>query len=88
MRSGRCIAASKGATRLTGFSRLQWLTSSVFDSGFAGGRLSDGRWRGLLATRHYAGTTTITTRGEDLQVHAAAVAEILPGVDLAAFAAS
>jgi hypothetical protein len=50
--------------------------------------MSDARWRGFLATRHYAGTTTITTRtGEDLPVHAAAVAEILPGVHLAAFAA-
>jgi PAS domain S-box-containing protein len=86
---GHCIAASEGATRLTGFSRLQWLTTSVFDSGFAGGHLSDARWRGFLTTRHYAGTTTITTRaGEDLPVHTAAVAEILPGVHLAAFAAS
>jgi CheY-like chemotaxis protein len=86
---GQCIAASEGATRLTGYSRGQWLTTSVFDAGFAGGHMSDERWRRFLAARHYAGTTTITTRaGEDLAVHAAAVAEILPGVHVAAFAAS
>jgi hypothetical protein len=65
------------------------LTTSVFNSGFADGNLSDQGWQGFLAARQYAGTTTLTTRaGEDVQVHAAAMAEIMPGVHLAAFAAS
>jgi PAS domain S-box-containing protein len=86
---GHCIAASQGAAQLTGYSRVQLLTTSVFDSGLASGHLSDKRWRDFLGARHYAGTATITTRaGEDLQVHAAAMAEILPGVHLAAFAAT
>ena len=86
---GHCIAASRGAAQLTGYSRQQLLTTSVFDSGFAGGNLSDQGWRRFLAARQYAGTTTLTTRaGEDVQVHAAAMAEIMPGVHLAAFAAS
>ena len=86
---GQCVAASQGATRLTGYSRLQLLTTSVFQSGFGGGHVSDERWRGFLTNRHYTGTTTITNRaGEDVTVYAAAVAEILPGFHLAAFAAA
>jgi PAS domain S-box-containing protein len=84
---GQCIAASDGATILTGYSRQQLLTTSVFQAGFAGGRVSHERWRGFLANRHYAGITTITNRaGADVPVHAAAVAEILPGLHVAAFA--
>ena len=83
---GHCIAASQGATTLTGYSRLQLMTTSVFQTGFDGGQVSDERWRGFLANRHYAWRTTITNRaGEDVAVHAAAV-EIMPGFHLAAFA--
>jgi PAS domain S-box-containing protein len=83
---GHCIAASQGATMLTGYSRLQLLTTSVFQPGLDGGHVSNERWRGFLANRHYAWTTTITNRsGEDVTVHAAAV-EIMPGVNVAAFA--
>jgi PAS domain S-box-containing protein len=86
---GHCIAASHGAAQLTGYSRVQLLSTSIFDSEFAGGHLSGEGWRRFLTTRQYAGTTTLTTRaGEELQVHAAAMAEIMPGVHLAAFAAS
>jgi PAS domain S-box-containing protein len=86
---GHCIAASQGATMLTGYSRPQLLTTSVFQAGFAGGHVSDERWRAFLANRQYAGTTTITNRaGEDVTVHAAALAEIMPGVHVAAFAAA
>jgi PAS domain S-box-containing protein len=86
---GHVIAASRGATMLTGYSRPQLLTTSVFQAGFAGGHVSDERWRGFLANRQYAGTTTITNRaGEDVTVHAAAVAEIMPGFHVAAFAAA
>jgi PAS domain S-box-containing protein len=86
---GHCIAASQGATRLTGYSHRQLLTTSVFDAGFAGGQLSGQHWRRFLAHRHYAGTTTITNRsGEDLAVHAAAVAEIMPGVHVVALAST
>lgn len=86
---GHCIAASQGATLLTGYSHLQLLTTSVFEAGFAGGHVSDERWRGFLADRQYAGTTTIINRaGEDVTVHAAAVAEIMPGFHAAAFAAA
>jgi PAS domain S-box-containing protein len=86
---GDCIAASEGATSLTGYSHLQLLTSSVFNSSFAGGQISDERWRGFLANRQFAGTTTITNRaGENVTVHAAAVAEIMPGFHVAAFVAA
>jgi PAS domain S-box-containing protein len=85
---GHCIAASQGATRLTGYSRGQWLGTSVCDAALPGGPLDDARWRVVLAACHDAGTTTITTRaGEHLPVHAAAVAELLPGVHVAAFSA-
>jgi PAS domain S-box-containing protein len=85
---GHCVAASQGATKLTGYSRPQLLNSSVFEKGFAGGRVSDERWRGFLAHGHYAGTTTITNQaGEDVTVHAAAVAEIMPGFHVAAVSA-
>jgi CheY-like chemotaxis protein len=86
---GRCIAASEGTTRLTGYSRPQLLTTSVFQEGFAGAHVSAERWRDFLAHRQYAGTITITNRaGEDVTVYAAAVAEIMPGVHVAAFAAT
>jgi PAS domain S-box-containing protein len=85
---GHCIAASKGATMLTGYSRLQLLTGSVFEVDFAGSDASDERWWGFLGNGQYAGTTTITNRaGENVTVHAAAVAEIMPGIHVAAFAA-
>jgi PAS domain S-box-containing protein len=84
---GHCIAASDGATALTGYTRGQLLATSVFQPEFAGGRMSDTRWQIFLANRHYSGTTTITNHaGESVTVHAAAVAAILPGFHLAAFA--
>jgi PAS domain S-box-containing protein len=86
---GHCIAASQGATMLTGYSRLQLLTCSMVQAGFAGGHVAHERWRSFLANRQYTGTTTITNRaGEDVTVHAAAVAEVMPGVHVAAFAAA
>ena len=86
---GECIAASEGLTTLTGYSRLQLLSRSVFEIGFVPGHVSDARWRRLLANRQSPGVFTITTRtGKDIAVHAASVAEILPGVHVAAFAAA
>ena len=86
---GHCTAASLGATMLTGYSRLQLLTTAVFEAAFARGDVSDERWQGVLLNRHYAGTTTITNQaGEDVTVHAAAVAAIMPGFHVAAFAAA
>jgi len=86
---GRCIAASDGATTLTGYSRGQLLTTSVFETEFLGGPMSDARWQGFLANRQFTGTATIRNRaGEQVTVHAAGVAEIMPGFHLAAFAAA
>ena len=86
---GHCIAASEGLTTLTGYSRLQLLSRSVFEIGFVPGHVSDARWRGFLANRQSPGVTSITTRaGEDIAVHAASVTEILPGFHVAAFAAA
>jgi CheY-like chemotaxis protein len=87
--SGLCIAASHGATELTGYTRVQLLTRSVFQIGFVRGQLSDARWCGFLANRQAAGMTTITNgAGEDVAVHAIGIAEILPGFHVAAFAAA
>jgi PAS domain S-box-containing protein len=86
---GHCIAASEGLTTLTGYSRLQLLSRSVFETGFVPGHVSDARWQRFLVNRHSPGMTTITTRaGKDVAVHAACVAEILPGFHVAAFAAA
>jgi PAS domain S-box-containing protein len=86
---GHCIAASQGASMLTGYSRPQLLTASVFHIRFAGGQVSDERWQGFLSLRQYAGTTTITNRaGEEIMVHAAAAAEIMPGFHVAALVAA
>ena len=86
---GQCIAASDGTTRLTGYSRPQLLTTSVLQEGFAGAHVSVERWRDFLAHRQYAGTITITNgAGEAVTVHAAAVAEIMPGFHVAALAAA
>jgi PAS domain S-box-containing protein len=86
---GQCIAASQGASALTGYSRPQLLNTTVFQSGFAGGQVSGEHWQRFLTNRQFAGTTTITNRtGDNVTVHAAAVAEVLPGVHVAAFAAA
>ena len=80
--SGHCIAASEGATRLTGYSRLQLQMPSVFQSAF-------GRGYDVREERADARTTTITTcTGQDVVVYAAAAAEILPGFHVTAFAAA
>jgi len=84
---GRCIAASEGTTRLTGYSRPQLLSTSVLQEEGLVGQVSVERWRDFLADREYAGTITITGRtGEDMTIYAAAVAEIMPGLHVAAFA--
>ena len=86
---GHCVAASQGATILTGYSRPQLLTASVFHVAFANGQVSSDRWRNFLELRQYSGTTTITNQaGEHVIVHAAAAAEIMPGVHLAALVAA
>ena len=82
---GHCIAASHGATLLTGYSRPQLLATSVLQQA----HVSVERWRDFLAHRQYAGTITITNgAGEAVTVHAAAVAEIMPGFHVAALAAA
>jgi PAS domain S-box-containing protein len=86
---GHCIAASQGATALTGFSRLQLLTKSLFEIGFVRELVSGAQRRGFPADRPFRGTATIVTQaGDNVAVHAAAVAEILPGFHVAAFAAA
>jgi PAS domain S-box-containing protein len=86
---GHCIAATDGLATLTGYSRLQLLTRSVFQIGFVHGDESDAGWQGWLGKGPSPGMTNITTRtGEDVAVHAATVAEILPGFHVAAFAAA
>ena len=84
---GECIAASEGATTLTGYSRLQLRTTVVFEAAFAGVPAADGCWRDFVAMRQTRGTTTITTRtGEAVRVYASGLAEVMPGVHVAAFA--
>jgi hypothetical protein len=74
---------------LTGYSRLQLLTTSVFQAVFAAGDLSETRWRGFVLSERHPGTTTMTNHdGEAVAVYAATVAEILPGFHVAAFAAT
>jgi PAS domain S-box-containing protein len=86
---GHCIAASDGTTRLTGYSRPQLLTTSVLQEGLAGAQVTMEGWHDFLAHRQYAGTITITNRGgQDVTVHAAAVAEVMPNFHVAAFAAA
>jgi len=85
---GHCVAASEGATALTGYSHRELLTASVWQATFARERLSDAQWHGFLPSRDYTGTTMITTRsGEDVTLHAVARAAILPDFHVAAFAA-
>ena len=65
------------------------LTRSVFEIRFVCVHVSDAPWRGLLGSQQSAGMTTITTPGgEDLAVHVASVAAILPGFHVAACAAA
>jgi PAS domain S-box-containing protein len=84
---GHCVAASDGATTLTGYSRLELLAASVFDLGLSTELVSAQGWRQFLTHRHYASTTTIANRaGEPIRVHAVALAKVMPGFHVAAFA--
>ena len=79
---GHCIAVSEGATLLTGYSRRELRTMPVLHTPF-------GCDDDVRANRYDEGMTTIVTRaGEDMVVHAATLAEIMPGVHVAAFAAA
>ena len=85
---GQCLAASHGAVRLTGYSRPEML-KAVFQSTFDGGHLSDADWEEFLERREYVGIATITTQGgEQVTVHAAVLAGVMPGVHVAALAAA
>ena len=84
--AGHCIAASEGAALLTGYSCLELRTDSVLHAAL---HAAFGHGEDFLPDRHDAGTTTITTRaGENLVVHAATLAEVMPGFHVAAFAAA
>jgi CheY-like chemotaxis protein len=79
---GNCIAASEGAALLTGYSRLELRKTAVLRAAFGCGD-------DISADRDDAGTTTINNRaGQDVMVHAATLAEVMPGFHLAAFAAA
>jgi PAS domain S-box-containing protein len=81
---GHCVAASSGATRLTGYSRQQLVTASAFG---ADGPGATAHWRRILAAAAQAETTMITTSaGEHLPVHAAVIADVFPGVSVVALA--
>jgi PAS domain S-box-containing protein len=84
---GHCVAASQGASRLTGYSRPELLAGSVFHLGLSSEFVSYESWLQFLAHRHYASTTTIANRaGESIRVHAVALAKVMPGFHVAAFA--
>lgn len=84
---GRCVAASQGASTLTGYSRAELLAASVFQLGRSSEIFTYEGWLQFLAHRHHASTTTIATRdGEPIRVHAVALAKLMPGVHVAAFA--
>jgi PAS domain S-box-containing protein len=84
---GHCVAASEGASALTGYSRPELLAGSVFDLGLSSEFVSYDSWLQFLAHRHYASTTTIANRaGESIRVHAVALAMVMPGFHVAAFA--
>jgi PAS domain S-box-containing protein len=83
---GHCVAASQGASTLTGYSRPELLAGSVFDLGLSTEFVSYEGWLQFLAHRHYASTTTIATRaGQPIRVHAVALAKVMPGFHVAAF---
>jgi PAS domain S-box-containing protein len=84
---GHCVAASDGASTLTGYSRVELLAGSVFDLGLTTEFVSAEGWLQFLTHRHYASTTTIANRaGESIRVHAVALAKVMPGFHVAAFA--
>lgn len=86
---GHCIAASQGATSLTGYSHLELVTSSVLETVFPDGQLSAAvgldRQPDPQSTRT---TTMVDHAGNHVAVYAAAVEEIMPGVHVAALAAA
>jgi PAS domain S-box-containing protein len=86
---GHCIAASQGATTLTGYSHLELLTAAVFEMVFPEGCGLAGTPTGARDRRPFVATTTIVNHsGERIAVHAAAFEEIMPGLHVAALAAA
>ena len=86
---GQCVAASQGAALLTGYSHLELLTDSVFESVFPDVHLASVPGLDLLEPAESVGTTTIVNHaGEHVTVYAAAVKEIMPGIRVAAVAAA
>jgi PAS domain S-box-containing protein len=84
---GQCVAASQGASALTGYSRPELLAASLFQLGLSSELVSYEGWLQFLVHRHYASTTTIATRdGEPIRVHAVALAKVMPGFHVAALA--
>jgi PAS domain S-box-containing protein len=82
---GHCIAASQGATRLTGYSHLELMTTAVLETVFPEGQLTTHACLDPLEHRPHAGTTTIVNHaGDHVAVYAATVEEILPGFHVAA----
>jgi PAS domain S-box-containing protein len=86
---GHCLAASQGATRLTGYSRRQLVSTAVCDATCVDEPVFDPRWRHVLRHKHETpATSIINSAGEDVAVHAAIVADVLPGVHVVAMAAT
>jgi PAS domain S-box-containing protein len=85
---GRYVAASRGASALTGYSRAELLRMSVSDSEFASNPLLSRCWREYLTNQQSgAGTTIRDKRGNIVNVQTA-FATLGPGLHAAVFAVS
>ncbi len=84
---GQYIAASRGASRLTGYSQDELLRRSIFDVNEAGENLPiQERWRDFLAAERCTASAVIRNRqGHTVKIQTA-FATILPGLHVAAFA--
>ena len=83
---GTCVAVSRGASTLTGYSRNELLGKSIFETAFAPNPSASERWRELLAQPQAAIETVMRDKnGETVTVQTES-AMILPGLQATAFA--
>ena len=83
---GRYVAASAGAELLTGYTRSELLTMSVFDTALGADLPLARRWEAFAASNHAVEVATIRDKSGRAVTVQSLVALIVPGLHAAAFA--
>lgn len=85
---GRYVAVSRGASRLTGYSRAELLGRSIYDAGLALNAPTSQPWQQFLTQQPSAPATIVRDRRGNTVSLQTEFATVLPGLHAAAFADS